>query len=176
LKRIVSMESMNMNKVMLLIDFMGIGDDFIFHLEDKYKCVIEIGELVDALDKEGIEPPLNENIIHNFISSSSYLDTCTPILERIVLLDEDGVLPGGIENELTKKKYKIKGEVWDVHQDDVDPFPSSPHAHNYDENVVMHLGTGELYRSRKLVGKVSKKHFLRLRALINNVELPTLEI
>ncbi|MDA5319792.1 hypothetical protein ID094_19500, partial [Vibrio cholerae] len=56
------MESMNMNKVMLLIDFMGIGDDFIFHLEDKYKCVIEIGELVDALDKEGIEPPLNKNI------------------------------------------------------------------------------------------------------------------
>ncbi|MBF4318693.1 hypothetical protein EAY30_27895, partial [Vibrio anguillarum] len=95
------MESMNMNKVMLLVDFMGIGEDFVFHLEAKYKCVIEVGELVDALDKEGIEPPLDENIIHSFISSSSYLDTCTPILERIVLRDEDSVLPGGIERELT---------------------------------------------------------------------------
>ncbi|MGY5540763.1 hypothetical protein [Vibrio brasiliensis] len=165
-----------MNKVMLLVDFMGIDEDLIFQLEAKYKCVIEIDDLVDALDKDGIKPPLNENIIHNFISSSSYLDTCTPILERIVLHDEDSVLPKGIESEITKKKYKVRGEVWDVHQDDVDPFPSSPHAHNYDENVVMHLGTGELYRSRKLVGRVNKKHFLRLRALIRNVELPALEI
>ena len=46
-------------------------------------------------------------------------------------------------------KVKVKGECWIIHKNDRDPFPSNPHAHNYDSFAAygLDLGTGRLYQS-----------------------------
>lgn len=75
---------------------------------------------------------------------------------------------------LTEKTVKIKGEVWRIHKNDVDPFPSSPHAHNYAAGVVLHLGTGEMFDgNRKSLGLVGCKKLVRLRGNLTKLDLPT---
>lgn len=90
-----------------------------------------------------------------------------------VTLDEP-ILPEGIRQMLTEKTVKIKGEVWRIHKNDVDPFPSSPHAHNYAAGVVLHLGTGEIFDgNRKSLGSVGCKKLVRLRGNLTKFDLPT---
>jgi hypothetical protein len=89
-----------------------------------------------------------------------------------VTLDEP-LIPSDLPRLLTEKTVKIKGEVWQVHKNDVDPFPSNPHAHNYDAGVVLDLGTGEMYdRNRKSLGPIGCKKLLRLRDELSSFALP----
>ena len=99
--------------------------------------------------------------------------TFVPIAE--VELDEPLIFKGMFE---WKADVKIKGQRWRVYQNDADPFPSSPHAHNYEQHVKLHLGTGELYRGRKLKDVLSSKVFKELRDRFSaiGVLLPPLEI
>jgi hypothetical protein len=92
-----------------------------------------------------------------------------------VVLDEP-VLPN-LPLLLTEKTVKLSGEVWRIHKNDVDPFPSVPHAHNYAAGVVLHLGTGEIFdtRNRKLLGKIGCKNLLRLRGELERFSLPSTE-
>jgi hypothetical protein len=85
------------------------------------------------------------------------------------------MIPSGIPVFLQKKNYKVLGEIWVVHQYDVDPFPSSPHAHNYEQDLTMHLGNGKLFRKRQYVKTVNRKLFIKFREMITNVQLPELE-
>ena len=66
------------------------------------------------------------------------------------------------EDLLKKAQIKVKGDIWIIHKGDVDPFPSKPHAHNYNENIKVHLGNGELYRKKDNVGKLERKKYRRL--------------
>lgn len=99
--------------------------------------------------------------------------TFVPIAE--LELDEPLVFEGMFE---WKADVKIKGQRWRVYQNDADPFPSDPHAHNYDQNVKLHLGTGQLYRGRKLKDVLSRKIFLDLRDRFSakGIVMPPLEI
>jgi hypothetical protein len=110
--------------------------------------------LVDALDKE-------------------FLGQFPLILQKIIL--EEAVVPLEIPVQIQKKKYRVNGEVWMIHQNDADPFPSSPHAHNYDRNLSLHLGNAKLFRKREFVGNANWKNFLALRSKVINVDLPPLE-
>src|SRR4051812_27073942 len=71
-----------------------------------------------------------------------------------------------------EKDYRVGGEVWRVHKNDPDPFPSRPHAHCIEgkERYVgckLHLGTAALYRGREAAGRfLSPKQFVRLIELI----------
>ncbi len=66
--------------------------------------------------------------------------------ERLAEIElEDDVLPEGVPVFLIEKDVKVKGKTWRIHKNDADPFPSNPHAHNYDARVKLHLGTGDLY-------------------------------
>ena len=98
--------------------------------------------------------------------------TFVPIAE--VELDEPLVFKGMFE---WKADVKIKGQRWRIHKTDADPFPSDPHAHNYDQNLKLHLGTGELYRGRKMKYVLSRRIFYELRARFTaiGVVLPPLE-
>ena len=87
---------------------------------------------------------------------------------------KDSIIPISVSRFLTEQEVKIKGEIWTIHKNDADPFPSNPHAHNYPEHMVAHLGNGKLYRDRKEIGQLNKKKLLRLRDAITNVELPPL--
>src|SRR5207237_6227170 len=65
----------------------------------------------------------------------------------------------GIPILLTEAQVKLQGEIWIVHKNDADPFPSNPHAHNYRERLK--------YRKRYLVPLrlcFNIYHFLRTRS------------
>lgn len=99
--------------------------------------------------------------------------TFVPIAE--VELDEPLIFKGMFE---WKVDVKMKGQRWRVYQNDADPFPSDPHAHNLDQLVKLHFGTGGLYRGRKFEDVLTRKNFLDLRERFaaKGIVLPPLEI
>lgn len=90
-----------------------------------------------------------------------------------VVLDES-ILPEGTPKLLTEQTVKVKGEVWVIHKNDADPFPSTPHAHNYDSGISLHLGTGEFFKKRISKGFLACKKLNSLRDKIKNHTLPDL--
>jgi hypothetical protein len=60
------------------------------------------------------------------------------------------------------------GEIWRIHKNDPDPFPSKPHAHciagaRRFVGCKLHLGTAELYKGREPLGRfLDSSQFLRL--------------
>lgn len=88
---------------------------------------------------------------------------------------EESILPQGTIRLLTEQTVKVKGEVWIIHKNDVDPFPSSPHAHNYDSGVSLHLGTGEFFDKRQSKGFLKCKKLKLVRDKISGHKLPKLE-
>lgn len=91
---------------------------------------------------------------------------------------EDSLIPEGVPRLLLEKEIKFKGEIWTIHKNDADPFPSNPHAHNYAEGLSLHLGDGRLFRKRKEQGRLSMKKLLELRErvqeVMSGVQLPDL--
>lgn len=84
-------------------------------------------------------------------------------------------IPDGCLRRLVEATYKKDGQIWRIHKNDVDPFPSSPHAHNVESGLVLDLSSGKLYFGRRDTGKsVSRKDLLELRAMITDVALPLL--
>ncbi|EOK5946970.1 hypothetical protein ACWOWW_004303 [Vibrio vulnificus] len=106
---------------------------------------------------------------------SSQLLKRTPIVEEVICLDST-VLPNGVERAFLEEQIKYKGERWVVHKNDADPFPSTPHAHNYETMLKLHLGNGDLYYGTRKVGKIKKKDFIKLRGLFKKTRMPQLEI
>jgi hypothetical protein len=90
-----------------------------------------------------------------------------------VELDED-IIPMDVPRHLEEQRIKVNGNIWVIHNNDADPFPSNPHAHNYQQQVKLDLTNGKLFRNRKFMGTVKRKHLLKLRSLIKNHALPPL--
>ena len=88
----------------------------------------------------------------------------------------DTILPDEcFADVLEKATIKVNGEVWIIYAGDKDPFPSSPHAHNYDAQLKVDLGSGGLYRKRELTGKMRIKELMKLREKIKE-RLPSLTL
>jgi hypothetical protein len=78
-----------------------------------------------------------------------------------------------------KVKIKAAGYVCIIHKNDLDPFPSNPHAHLLELNLKFDLSNGILYRRRKAEGSISTKKLLTIRQAASKVfkgELPELNI
>ena len=105
---------------------------------------------------------------------SGILEQYEKVLEVIHL--KDSIVPAGVQQALDEERVKHNGEIWTIHKSDKDPFPSNPHAHNYEKRLKMDLGSGELYNGLKKVGKIDKNSFIAFRAKIRNVTLPELAI
>ena len=83
---------------------------------------------------------------------------------------------------ILEEDFKVGGEVWRVHKNDPDPFPSRPHAHCVGGKdrfigLKLHLGTGQMYDGTKPLGrKLAETQFLRLIELIKpkfpDIKLP----
>ncbi|MBZ6072942.1 hypothetical protein [Aeromonas schubertii] len=146
--------------------------ELLLEIEESENTVFDEVVVSEYLIRKGKTELKSSNDLYAYMVKSGIVGK--PILEKIVF--ESSILPSGTSCFINKKKYKVKGEVWVVHKNDVDPFPSSPHAHNYDQNLVMHLGNGNLYRGREFIVQAKRKDFLTLRSLIKNVELPKLEL
>jgi hypothetical protein len=73
---------------------------------------------------------------------------------------------------ILEEDFKVAGEVWRVHLNDADPFPSIPHAHCIGGakrfvGCTLHLGTAELFRKRESLNRhLERNQFQRLCELI----------
>lgn len=130
------------------------------------KLGIESMEPVDLIDKE-----LSSDKMIDLLLEFSF--TKPKVIAQIAL--EESILPEGIPKLLTEKTIKVKGEVWVVHKYDPDPFPSAPHAHNYESGISLHLGTGEFFQKRSSKGFLDCKKLIRIRENIKGHELPVLD-
>lgn len=147
-------------------------EELLLGIEESENIIFDEGVVSEYLIQQGKIELASSRDLYLYLVNSGIVGK--PILEKVVF--ETSIIPAGTSCFINKKKYKVKGEVWVVHKNDVDPFPSSPHAHNYDQNIVMHLGNGNLYRGREYQSQAKRKDFLLLRSRIKNVELPELEI
>ena len=139
--------------------------------------------LVDVLELDEIFDLLHRDIDCEMIVAllRDYDFTSRP--ERLceVELDES-ILPAHYPIALREAKVKLKGEIWVAYKYDRDPFPSNPHAHNYDRKLKMHLGTGDLYAGKDRVPceRIKKADLLTLRMLITqknaSISLPPLAV
>jgi hypothetical protein len=106
-----------------------------------------------------------------------YFDKNGLPIETIKL--EQNIVPIQSSDELIKARIKFKGDTLVIHKGDKDPFPSNPHAHNYEDNYKLHLGNGRLFRKANNVGKINKKELIALRKIIiqriPDIVLPALE-
>jgi hypothetical protein len=127
---------------------------------------IESMEPVDLLEKE-----LSSDEMIELLLDFSF--TKPEVIAQITF--EESILPEGIPKLLTEKTIKVKGEVWVIHKNDVDPFPSTPHAHNYESGISLHLGTGEFFQKRRSKGFLNCKKLVRIRENIKGHELPVLD-
>jgi hypothetical protein len=88
---------------------------------------------------------------------------------------DESILPNETPKLLTEQTLKVKGEIWVIHKNDADPFPSTPHAHNYESGTSLHLGTGELFNKRESRGFVNCKNLKLVRDKVKNFVLPTID-
>jgi hypothetical protein len=88
---------------------------------------------------------------------------------------EHSILPPGVPRKLVEQRVRHRGEVWQINQNDADPFPSNPHGHNLESGHKLDLSTGELYSKRRAVGrKIPRKDLLAIREKATGVNLPPL--
>lgn len=147
-------------------------DDLYLTIHDVQNALVEVLALDSSLDL--LYRDLPEEKIVELLSSFDFSKYYPETLCEVEL--EESIVPGDIPVSLTEQTVRAKGEIWRIHKNDADPFPSNPHAHNYPKNLVAHLGNGDLYRKRKVLGKLKKKDLINLRELITNVTLPKLEV
>lgn len=142
------------------------------------------GGLVDVLGLDEISDLLDHDIdsgeILGLLADYNFARLRPQKLCEVVL--EESIVPAGVPVLLTEAEVKLKGEKWTIHKNDADPFPSSPHAHNYEQGLKMDLRTGDLYQrnARVACGRVEKKYLLKLRDLVEHknatIALPPLAI
>lgn len=61
--------------------------------------------------------------------------------------------------KMTKYVAKQKGEIWEMHNHDVDIFPSCPHMHAKDKPWKLDIYTGDVYdiNTKKVIKNIGKK-------------------
>ena len=97
-----------------------------------------------------------------------------PTLLQVISF-EKSIVPDETSRKLTEVTVRSNGEVWQIYQNDADPFPSNPHAHNREKRLKLHLGTGELYLGTRNTGKkISRKDLQVIRKGLSKFSLPSL--
>lgn len=86
-------------------------------------------------------------------------------------------IPSGCLRRLDEITIKKDGQIWRIHKNDDDPFPSNPHAHNLESRLKLDLSNGNLYYKRRDTGKtISRKDLLAIRSKITKIQLPPIII
>jgi hypothetical protein len=142
---------------------------------DVQRALCEKLQIDEADPYDLLEKSLSAENIVQILRDFDFHPYHPEVLAEIEL--EEGILPEEIPRLLTEKTVKLKGEIWQIHKNDVDPFPSVPHAHNYDAGITLHLGTGEFFNSNRMsVGKIGKKNLVALRGKLKGLTLPPLDL
>lgn len=121
-------------------------------VENKLNRAVSAASIVEELENKDIDYSCPNSVISSL--SDEFISKLPIIIHKVI--SEETLIPSDVPILIEKKNYRVNGEVWVVHKNDIDPFPSSPHAHNYDQNLVMHLGNGRMYRQRNYVTTAKK--------------------
>ncbi|MGH7812931.1 MAG: hypothetical protein ACREQI_02890 [Candidatus Binataceae bacterium] len=140
-------------------------------VEDGLICILGLENPVDLLEHDWTP----EEIVQT-LKDFNFSALKPKVLATVGL--ETSIVPEGTQRRLDETRIKMKGEVWEVHRCDADPFPSAPHAHNYESGHKMHLGTGVLYLEKKIVGKISRQNLIDFRRQLEarKIDLPCLSV
>lgn len=153
-------------------------------LADHHGLDLQANEIQNALCLSlEIDPMRPDKLLDKQLSTDEIVDLLSAYdftIDRPELLTEvtleEGVIPENVPRSLTEKTVKVKGEVWRVHQNDADPWPSSPHAHNIESGLVLHLGSGALYSpNRNFVANIGRKKLHAVREKLGDMPLPPLD-
>jgi hypothetical protein len=113
--------------------------------------VLKLESQADLLDDEHSAEAIVEQLL------SYDFKKLHPNLMGEVFLDHS-ILPEQVTQRLVEVTVKAHGQVWRIYQNDADPFPSNPHAHNVQSGLKLNLTNGELFlRRKKQPKKVSAK-------------------
>jgi hypothetical protein len=75
-----------------------------------------------------------------------------------------------------KTTIRTNNLIWRIHKNDLDPFPSKPHAHLISSNIKMDLTNGKCYRKKKYINTINRKQLVKIRDIAkNNFTLPPLK-
>lgn len=86
-------------------------------------------------------------------------------------------IPSGCLRRLDEITIKKDGQIWRIHKNDDDPFPSNPHAHSIESRLKLDLSNGRLYYNRRDTGKsISKKDLFAIRSKITKIQPPPITI
>lgn len=130
--------------------------------------------LTDVYGFEDQTPLLDLGLtVDRVVNDLRAYDFSHPVVLAVIEFEES-IIPDGVPVRLVEAVIKNRNEIWEVHKYDKDPFPSNPHAHNAQNGLKMHLGTGELFRKRQCVGKVRAKDLLAIRRRLAGFALPQL--
>ena len=140
---------------------------------DIQSALCEKLEIEDENAVELIHKDLTGEVIVDHLRAFNFEKYHPEILGEIEL--DEPILPEGTVKLLTEQTVKVKGEIWQVHKNDADPFPSIPHAHNYASGLSLHLGTGELFKKRDKVTQLQCKKLLAIREKLTKFDLPKLD-
>jgi len=130
-------------------------------LSDKYQIKRPLEFYSQILKKKDIDQVL-DNYNYKQIKNKFILNITLP--DNILLPEE-------------KVKIKSNGQIWYIHKNDQDPFPSQPHAHFADCNLKVDLSNGKCYQIKKHLKTLSKKDLILLRknAEEKGIKLPKLQ-
>src|ERR1700722_8173469 len=102
-------------------------------VENGLIAVLGLDEIFDILDRD-----LDSAQLLSLLADCDFARLRPNVLCEISL--EESIMPEDFPLLLTEAKVKFKGEIWSIHKTDADPFPSNPHAHNYERRLKMDLG------------------------------------
>lgn len=81
-------------------------------------------------------------------------------------------IPSQCRRNINEVTVKGDGCIWRIHQNDEDPFPSNPHAHNIESGLKLDLSNGRLFFKSKYTGKsISRKNLLYIRSELEKREI-----
>jgi hypothetical protein len=138
------------------------------HIESALLLEMELDSSTDLLEKQ-----LDKEQIVAALTHFNFMRLFPTLLQ--VISFEKSIVPDQTTRKLTEVTVRSNGEVWQIHQNDADPFPSNPHAHNREKGLKLHLGTGELYFGTRNTGKkISRKDLQVIRKGLSKFSLPSL--
>jgi hypothetical protein len=81
-------------------------------------------------------------------------------------------IPSRCRRNINEVTVKRDGCIWRIYQNDDDPFPSNPHAHNIESGLKLDLSNGRLFFKRNYTGKsISRKNLLYIRIELEKREI-----
>ena len=102
------------------------------HIEDALQDVLDLNDSADLLDRK-----LNAEQIHRLLAAYDFRRFFPKLLGQFEV--KRSIIPPDCIQRLDEQTVVYRGQLWRVHKNDADPFPSDPHAHNVESGLALHL-------------------------------------